>query len=77
MHQEMGDLVKHYEQAFVSGEPAVDRDKMPALHAVVKSVSLQRHLGHMYTKPAAETVKISLGERPFVPGKSEAADLFD
>ena len=76
VHQEVGEFVEHHEELMLAVKLAVDGDEMPALHAVVKSLGSQRHLGHGHAKPLAKSVKVTLGEGAFVPRKSETSCFF-
>src|SRR4051794_15920766 len=49
---------------------------MAALHAVVKSLGPQRHLGDRDAESPAQPVKVGLGERAFVPGEPETSYFF-
>ncbi len=67
VHQVMGKLMKHHEELFPLAEFAVDSDEVPAHYAIVKPAHRQRYFFAGDLKLAAESVKISLGERPLVP----------
>ena len=74
MKQIVSEFVKHHEQFPLRREAAVDRNEMPAHRTVIKTAHLERHLGHRYLMLAAELVKVSLDQRTFVPGNTQAGD---
>src|SRR5690606_37144996 len=48
VQQVMRKFVKHHEQLLLRRQAAVDRDKVPSHHAVVKTAHFERHFGHGY-----------------------------
>ena len=67
MHQKMSKLMKHHEQFMKVRKAAVHGNKMPSLYAIIKTIGPERHLDDRDAMTAAETVKIVIGQRAFVP----------
>src|SRR5688572_20065828 len=74
MKKIMREFVKHHKEFLLRGEPAVDRNVVLALQTEVKTAYFQRHLFDNNFVLSAELVKISLDQRTFVPGNTQAGD---
>ena len=72
MKEQMAKLVKLHHSFGDAREAAVDHDIVAAFDAIVKSANSQRHFLDRDVQPAANALKILIGERAFVPAKFES-----
>ena len=69
--QKMRELVKQYQEFFVTGKTTVNNDVMTAEDAIVKPIRLQRIFIDRDLELSADAVKIRFGERTLVPVDTE------
>lgn len=74
--EKMAQLVEHYREFGEPRQAAVDRDKITAAGAEIKSAYTKRAFDHRDVAAFADRIKIGFVERPLIPLDLELADLF-